>query len=166
MLSELRMQVQTALYAVPAKRKPALRRSDLPQALLATDLPLIAEDNAVAAFSDALRRQGWRIGTHQGWLTLDRDVPVPAVQRPERLTGAWGCVISLLLRHPDEAPAEDVIRAVVKAEDTGKMPFERLCGQLHADFAARLRRHEPLPGKALPYLCHAAEQLYSREAEG
>ena len=43
MLTEMRRQVQSVLYAVPVKRKPALRRSDLPDTLFATDLPLVAE---------------------------------------------------------------------------------------------------------------------------
>ena len=68
--------------------------------------------------------------------------------------------MSLLLRHPDAAPAEDFIRAVVKAADAGRQPFERLCGQLHAAFAERLRRHEKLPGALLPYLCQAYQMFY------
>ncbi len=160
MLTVLRQQVQVVLYAVPAKRKPALRRSDLPEALFATDLPLVAEEEAVAAFCVQMEAQGWRIGRHKGWLTLDAPVPVPEYDIPEALDGECGCCISLLLRHPDAASAESFIRAVVKAADAGRQPFERLCASLHGEFAVRLRNHESLPGALLPYLCHAYQTLY------
>lgn len=160
MLSELRSQVQQVLYAVPAKRKPALRRSDAPDALLATDLPLIAEAEAVAAFRAEMARLGWHSAERQGWLTLDAPVPVPDAPVPVVPLGDCGCCISLLLRHPDTTPAEAYIRAVVKAADAGCMPFERLCGQLHGELAVRLRKHEPLPGTLLPYLCQAYATLY------
>ncbi len=153
------MQVQSALYAVPAKRKPALRRSDLPDALFATDLPLVAEAEAVAAFCAQMAQMGWRTGMHNGWLTLDAPIPVPEHVIPAAPAGECGCCISLLLRHPDAAPAEDFIRAVVKAADAGRQPFERLCMSLHGEFAARLRQHAPLPGALLPYLCHAYQML-------
>ena len=160
MLTTLRAQVQCVLYAVPAKRKPALRRSDAPDALFATDLPLIAEESAVTAFITELTRNRWTISTRNGWLTLDAPVPVPTYTVPDTLAGACGCCISLLLRHQEEAPAADFIRAVVKAADAGKLPFERLCSQLHGEFAARLRQHEALPGALLPHLCRAYEIFY------
>lgn len=160
MLRELRRQVQAVLYAVPAKRKPALRRSDAADALFATDLPLIAEADAVAAFRVELENQGWRIFERNGWLTLDAPVPTPTCHVPADLAGECGCCISLLLRHPDNAPAADHIRAAVKAADAGRQPFERLCAQLHGEFAARLRNHQPLPGALLPCLCHAYEAFY------
>lgn len=159
MLTALRRQVQSALYAVPAKRKPALRRSDAPDALLATDLPLIAEKPAVAAFVQTMAAQGWRTRLHRGWLLLDAPVPVPEADMPQCLPGECGCCISLLTRHADDAPAEAYIRAAVKAAEAGEKYLERLCSQLHADFAARLRRHEPLPGALLPYLCRAYHDL-------
>lgn len=160
MLTALRTQVQAVLYAVSAQRKPALRRSDAADALFATDLPLVAEESAVAAFREDMIRLGWRVSERSGWFTLDAPVPVPRYEIPDEAAGACGCCISLLLRHLDDAPAEDFIRAVVKTADAGRMPFDRLCGQLHGEFAARLRRHEALPGALLPYLCHAYQTLY------
>jgi len=148
------------LYAVPAKRKPALRRSDLADALFATDLPLVAESAKVAAFCAHMEAQGWRCGMHNGWLTLDADIPAPEAAIPAAPAGECGCCISLLLRHMEDAPAEEYIRAVVKAADAGKQPFDRLCIQLHAEFAARLRRREALPGALLPYLCQAYQTFY------
>lgn len=160
MLTALRRQVQQILYAVPAQRKPALRRSDAPNVLFATDLPLVAEENDAAAFVGQMKAQGWTILERNGWLTLDAPVPVPQYEIPGEAAGECGCCISLLLRHPDDAPAEDSIRAVVKTADAGRLPFERLCGQLHGEFAARLRRHDALPGALLPYLCHVYQTLY------
>ncbi len=156
MLTALRQQVQQVLYAQPAMRRPALRRSDAGDALFATDLPLLADTSAVEAFCRDLSAKGWTIGERKGWLTLDAPVPAPACSVPRSLTGELGCCISLLLRHPDDGPAEDLIRALAKAADAGPQPLERLCGQLHGEFAARLRSRQPLPGALLPYLCHAA----------
>lgn len=107
-----------------------------------------------------MTRLGWAVTAGNGWLTLDAPVPVPKHAVPDTLTGECGCCISLLLRHSGNAAAEDLIRVVVKAADAGKMPFERLCGQLHGEFAARLRRHEALPALLLPYLCCAHEMFY------
>ena len=160
MLTALRQQVQAVLYAVPAKRKPALRRSDAPDVLFATDLPLIAEAEAVAAFIADMQKQGWTILERNGWLTLDKAVSVPEYTIPDVPAGECGCCISLLLRHREAAPAEDYIRAVAKAAEAGRLPFERLCAQLHGEFAIRLREHQPLPGALLPYLCRAYHTFY------
>ena len=159
MLKALRAQVQTVLYAVPARRKPALRRSDEPDALLATDLTLIAQEADVAAFVQTMAAQGWRTRLHNGWLLLDAPVPVPEAEMPRQLAGECGCCISLLARHPDDGPAEAAIRALVKAADAGRAYVERLCGQLHGELAVSLRRRSPLPGALLPYLCRVYHDL-------
>lgn len=155
MLTALRQQVQSLLYAVSAQRKPALRRSDAPDALFATDLPLIAREDAVLTFIADMEAAGWTVCQRNGWLTLDAPIPVPKYTIPTAPTGECGCCISLLLRHPDAAPAEAYIHAVAKAAEGGRQPFERLCAQLHGEFAVLLRDHRPLPGGLLPYLCHA-----------
>ena len=160
MLTALRQQVQSVLYAVPASRKPALRRADAADALFATDLPLIAEADGVRTFIADMEERGWRVSERNGWLLLDAAVPVPEYTVPTAPAEECGCCISLLLRHMEDAPAADHIRAVVKAADAGKQPFERLCGQLHGTFAAQLRQHQPLPGKLLPYLCAAYNKFY------
>lgn len=155
MLRALRAQVQGQMTLVPCVRRPALRRSDAPDALLATDLPLVADAASVESFIGAMQRLGWLCVTRNGWLLLDAPVPPPDAPVPTDLRDECGCCISLLLRHPDEADATAYVRRVVKAADAGRMPLERLCGQLHAEFAVRLRQHEPLPGALLPYLCKA-----------
>lgn len=161
MLTQLRQEVQRVLYAVMAKRKPALRRSDAADALFATDLPLIAEETDVCDFTAAMEALGWTVRKRAGWLTLDAPLPVPEYVLPQHPAGECGCCIALLMRHPGKAPAEDIIREVVKAADAGKQPFERLCGQLHSDFAVRLREHQPLPKTLLPYLCAAYDKFYN-----
>ncbi|MBQ8200520.1 MAG: hypothetical protein IJZ74_01990 [Clostridia bacterium] len=160
MLSSLRQQVQAALMEVPARRRPALRRSDAPDALLATDLPLAASEEEAAAFICGMTAQGWRVTRQGSWLLLDAEVPVPELRLPAVLRGECGCCISLLMRHQEAGEAAAYIRAVVKASEAGRQPFERLCLQLHAELAAMLRRQQPLPGALVPYLCQAYHDLY------
>lgn len=163
MLRQLRQQVSDALSAVPVRRKPALRRSDAPDALLATDLPLAAEHDAVTAFTARMTTLGWRVWpAANGWLLLDAPVPVPDTSACVLPEGECGCCISLLLRHPEEGDAADMIRAVVKAAEAGCQPFERLCVQLHGRLAAMLRLHQPLPSSLLPFLYRAYHDLYDR----
>lgn len=163
MLTALREQVQSILYEIPAKRKPALRRSDLADALFATDLPLVAERSAVETFCARIGQLGFRVWLYNGWLVLDGPVPVPQTHLPSALAGECGCCISLLLRHPDAEPADAYIREVVKAADAGRQPFERLCASMHRTFAERLRKHERLPGGLIPYLCYAYHEQIKEE---
>lgn len=166
MLTALRAQVNALLAETPVRRKPALRRSDAPNALLATDLPFAADQAAVEAFIRRLTALGWRVASAKnGWLLLDAVVPVPerAACAPE---GECACCISLLERHPEGGDAAVHIRAAVKACEAGKQPFERFCAETHQLLAAMLRTHEPLPGALLPYLTQAARILYNRRDEG
>ncbi len=160
MLTEVRARINAALASVPASRRPALRRSDDPGALLATDLPLVAEPSAVRAFSDTLTAEGFRVMPRNGWLLLDAPVPAPETDVLADVPGEAGCCLSLLVRHPDDGDAADAIRAIVKAAEAGRQPFERLCARLHADLAGKLRLHQSLPGAALPHLCAACRRIY------
>lgn len=158
MMLELRRIVSNVLMSAGAARKPALRRSDAPDALLATDLPLIASPEAVRAAIQRLTELGCRVWpAENGWLLLDASLPTPEAAIPENLQGECGCCIALLLRHPEKGDAQVHIRAAVKAAETGRQIFERFCAQLHGELAAKLRRHESLPGALLPYLCRAYE---------
>ena len=164
MLTPLRRKMQALLAAVPVRRKPTLRRSDAPEALLATDLPLAAEEGTVEAFTAAAEEAGWTVMRRGDWLLLDHPVDTPDCPVPDRFTGEAGCCLSLLLRHGGgDAPAED-IRALVKALDAGETALERLCAAWHRDWAARLRRHEPLPGGLIPYLCGAITRVTKEDA--
>ena len=122
------------LATVPTLRRPALRRSEDANALFATDLPLLAD---AADFCRLAEKHGWQTWIHGGWLLLDKlpNPPDMPLQIPD-VPGELGCCLSLLARHPD---------------DTAD-------GTLHRDLAARLRTHNPLPGRLLPYLCRAAEE--------
>ena len=155
MLAELRREVQAALLQVETARKPALRRTTVPDALLATDLPLTAGEEAVARFAEALRAQGWTVRAADGWLQLDKPVPVPAADLTAPYPGECGCCLSLLQRHPGGAADALLIRRVVKAAEGGAQPFQRLCRQLHGELAEALRRHEVLPASIAPYLARA-----------
>ncbi len=160
MLTELRRQVTCVLSDIPARRKPALRRSDNREALLATDLPLVADREAVDVFSSRLAAQGWRVfGAGNGWLLLDAEVPVPQDCDGFCAQGEAACCISLLQRHPGLGEARGSIRAIVKAAEAGRQPFERLCAILHGEIAAMLRQHETLPSVLLPYLKRASFDL-------
>ncbi len=160
MLMALRAQLRALLEGIPTARRPSLRRPDAPDALLATDLPLAADDAAVHAFVQLAAAHGWSLKRENGWLLLDKPVPVPQADIPAKLTGECGCCISLLARHSGDAPAEAWIRAVVKAADAGRQPFERLCRQLRGALAEALRTHAPLPGALLPYLACAHRMFY------
>ena len=164
MLTPLRREMQSLLSAVPVRRKPALRRSDAPEALLATDLPLAAEEAAVADFTALAENAGWTVLRRGDWLLMDHSVDAPDCPVPAELPGEAGCCLSLLLRHGgDDAPEED-IRALVKARDAGSAALERLCAAWHRDWAARLRRREPLPGGLIPYLCGAMTPVTKEDA--
>lgn len=156
MLTALRGEIQAALADVPVTRKPALRRSDDPDALLATDLPLAADEEVVQRFIGRMNERGWRVRRQGSWLLLDAEVPVPDDAVPETLKGELGCCISLLLRHPGGETDRAALRALVKAAEIGFEALEKCCAGLHASWAAALREHRNLPGGLLPYLCRAA----------
>lgn len=158
MLRALRQEVQAQLISVPALRKPALRRSEDPEALLATDLPGVAQPEAVADLMNVLEAAGWRSWQRDGWLLLDHAVPVPDWDWPETYPGEWGCCLWLLRQHPGGDTPAGHIRALVKAAEQGWDQVERLCRAWHGEFAALLRTHRPLPGGLVPYLCAAMKE--------
>lgn len=145
----LRHALTALLEGTAVRRRPALRRCDDPRALLATDLPQAAEDAAVADFIRRAEAEGWTVLREGGWLLMDHPVPVPDAA-PCQASGEAGCCLQLLRRHPGgDAPPGDV-RELLKAAETGQT--ERLCARWHAEWAGRLRLHQPLPGGLLPYL--------------
>lgn len=160
MLRTLRQQVQQELANVSCWRKPALRRSDASDALLATDLPLIAAADAVRLFIRRMTEQGWRVREERGWLLLDADIPVPEGSIPTAAAGEIGCCLAILQRHPGGDAPPELLRALVKAAESDRL--ERYCTALHRELAARLRRHEALPGGLLPYLYRACEKEEKR----
>lgn len=144
------------LATVPTLRRPVLRRSDDANALFATDLPLLAD---AADFCRLAEKHGWRTWIHGGWLLLDKlpnppDMPTKIPDAP----GELGCCLSLLARHPDDTADGTLLRALLKSADAGGQAMEKYCRMLHRDLAARLRTHNPLPGRLLPYLCRAQKK--------
>ena len=158
MLKQLRAEVNAVLAEVPVSRKPALRRACQQEALLATDLPMVALEGALQAFCDRIACMGWSVQKEGQWLLLDAAVPVPKVEEIPRASGEAACCLWLLQRHPNDSVDATMLRALVKAHDAGRQPLERLFTQWHRDFAAMLRRKEPLPGGLLPYLCAAIKE--------
>lgn len=59
LLTPYRRTVQTLLHGIPALRKPFLRRSLRPDALLTTDLPRLTAPESLAWLIAALEAQGW-----------------------------------------------------------------------------------------------------------
>lgn len=162
MLTPLRRELLALLAKTDACRPPALRRSSHPEALLATDLPLLVAEEAAAAFIRAAEARGWRVWAEGGWLLLDHPVEAPPLL-PRRLTGEAACCLSLLLRHPGGDAPTASIRALAKAAEAGDRQVQRLCEAWHRDFAACLRRREPLPSGLIPYL-YAVFERTSGEA--
>ena len=157
MLTPVRQAAREALRETPTSRKPALRRSDDPDALLATDLPLVADGAAVEAYAARMTAMGWRVWKKEGWLLMDAEIPKPEASAPIEARGEARCCVSLLERHPEGEPDSAAIRAVAKAAESGRIALERLCKRWHAEWAAALREHRDLPGGLLPYLCRAID---------
>ncbi len=160
MLRALRAELNALLADTPVRRKPALRRSDVSGALLATDLPFASEADDAADFCRRAQAAGWQVRVaDNGWQLLDKAPPVPQTAVPQEAQGECGCCLSLLLRHPETGEADETIRRVLRAEEAGWRAFDRLCAQLHAELAAMLRCRQPLPGALTPYLAHAYQTL-------
>lgn len=158
MLTALRAGLNEAMAALPAARKPALRRADSDDWLLCTDLPGLMEERLLTAFIAQLAEEGWTCGVIRGWLYFDHAVTVPEADVQAPLQGEAACVQSLLLRHPDDQQDAVAIRRLCKAQEQGMRKVEACCRALHAELAERLRCHQPLPSRLLPYLVNAAYQ--------
>ena len=158
MLTAERAALRALLDRAGAARPPALRRALTDDALLATDLPLCADADAVRAFAAEAEQDGWTVRAEKGWLLLDR-LPAPRGLCPARdPAGEAGCCISLLSRHPG-GPADPVwIRRLLKAAEEGPEKFDQFCAELHGTLAALLRQKSILPGGLLPYLTDIATE--------
>lgn len=158
MLRQLRVQVNEVLEKAAVSRKPALRRASQPDALLATDLPMVALEGALEAFCCEMEQLGWSMRREGLWLLLDAPAPMPKDEGIPPATGEAACCLWLLAHHPGDDVDRDMLRALLKAQEAGRPQLERLCAQWHRDFAACLRNQERLPGGLLPYLCQALKE--------
>jgi len=156
-LTPLRREIRALLDRTEVCRPPALRRALSPEALLVTDLPSLVDAERLAAFVRETEAKGWRAWTESGWLLLNHLVEAPEI-RPRPLTGEAACCLSLFLRHPGGEAPPAAVRALVKAAEAGSGQVQRLCAGWHRDYAARLRRHEPLPSGLTPYLYAAFDE--------
>lgn len=157
-LPELRLEAGAALALADTRRKPALRRADDPDHLLATDLPLASEEAAVRAFAEKMAGNGWTVTRRGGWLYLDHPLTPPAAQAGPRIAeGEVGCCLSLLERHPAGRASAEEVRALCKAAEAGRVPLERLCRAWHGQWAVLLRQHGELPGELFSYLSAFAQ---------
>ena len=155
-MNRLREELLLRLRALPARRPPALRRSLRDDWLYATDLPQAADRESVRLFLEAVRGAGWRAEELDGWIELDQRLDRPPENwQPGPLGPETACCLSLLARqHPDreggdgaetrEAAAR-AVRKLMKAGEDGGAAWEKACGEVHREWAARLRERKCIP---------------------
>ena len=141
-----RKELLDILAETPCRRKPALRRSLLEDAIYATDLPLVSSEEGLRSFRGKAEQAGWRLWMGRDWLQLDRSGTAP----PEGwFSGPFGpeagCCASLLRRQAWAEEDQTAFRLLIRAGEEGPGAYERACGALHREWAARLRQKRPLP---------------------
>ena len=146
-MNRLRRELYGLLARTDCRRPPALRRSPREDALYATDLPQAADEDAVREFTGRAERAGWRTETGEGWIRLDYTGEIRAAEAFPGETGPEGhCCAELLRRHPaGRRNGDRERRMLVKAGEEGAAAYEKTCAALHREWAAALRRGEPLP---------------------
>lgn len=136
------------LDALACVRPPALRRSTMKGMLYATDVLLCATAEQTERFRMEAEQAGWSWLEQAGWIHLTREILAPPAGWERRETGpeARACR-SLLSRQASRlGPTENDAQAeLVKAGEEGPAAFERVCEQLHRDWAARLREGRSIP---------------------
>lgn len=154
MLTALRRSALMLMDSEHPPRRPALRRADSDDWLLASDIPQLLPAPQLSRLILRLQEAGWRTGLRGGWLYLDHPIAVPPLTHLPQSNGEASCLLSLLARHQESPLLEDraASRALVKAAEQSGSQLETCCAQLHAACAARLRLHQPLPGALLPLL--------------
>ena len=148
-----RKELTALLSSMPCDRPPVIRRSLHDAWLYATDLPILFDGTVPDEAGRSLKALGWEYAPEREWLQLRKEAPEP----PEDwFTGLFGkeaaCCLSLLDRHDadraPEDPDEETVNLryrLIKAGEEGPEAYERLCGAIHGEWAARLRQHRALP---------------------
>ena len=154
-MNALRKELLSALSECGARRQPALRRSTDPDWLYATDLPAAADESRADGLAGELEAAGWRTEVRGQWIFLDAEAAEPPEGWYEGEFGAEAerCA-SILERHADAnsrgeregAEAGGIVRRLIKAGEEGQGAYAKLCRDLHAEWAEKLRKKEPIPG--------------------
>ncbi len=142
----LRMELEALTKACMTFRPATVRRSLKDHMLYATDLPCLLTDCELTEWIRMASGNGWRSEQDRDWLLLDHDIPDAL---PGKFRGPFGneagCCASLLRRQCGTGNGNDVKRRLVKAGEEGAEAYEQICRELHEEWAARLRKGEPLP---------------------
>ena len=102
-MNKLRQEALELLSSAETFRPAVLRRSLRNDAMYATDLPRIADNETVAGFLQKAEESGWHAEMENGWIHLDR---VPESMSEGCFQGPYGldaeCCLSILARHTAE----------------------------------------------------------------
>lgn len=148
MENKLREELLKICGRVKTRRTPAIRRSLRKDYLYATDLPQTAEKQAVADFLRMVCKNGWKASEEDGWIQLDKPVPIPPPGWDSGMKGPEEtCCLSILMRHAGRTDPSDgrTERQLVKAGETGAAAYEDTCRSIHAEWAERLRNGQKIP---------------------
>lgn len=146
-MNKLRQEILEILSMTEADRPAALRRSRLEEFLYTTDLPQVASEDTIDVFCREAEKNGWRTKITGSWIQLDRlpDTVIPDFL-PDRTCREAECCASLLQRNSGRRRNGDrEKRMLLKAAEEGPEAFGKVCGILHGEFAAALRKKEALP---------------------
>ena len=159
-MNKLREEIRSLLSAADCVRPAALRRSLRDDYLYATDLPQAASAETVAEFRHRAEEAGWRTEESEGWIQLDmiaRTDPADVFSGPFG-PEAW-CCASILRRHPgNRRKGAREKRMLLKAGEESPETYERVCGILHREWAAALRKGEALPDLTEEYFQEGTEK--------
>ena len=152
-MNELRKEIRKLLDETECSRPAVLRRSRKEDYLYTTDLPQAASADAVTGFRRRAENAGWKTSAERGWVELDR-IPetLPAGIIPDRTGTEARCCALILRMHPESRRNGDrEKRILLKAAEENAEAYEEVCGALHREWAALLRRSEPLPDLPADY---------------
>lgn len=150
MMKELRKELLEAISALPFDRVPIIRRSNNPNYLLTSDLPLHIPKNVLDAFIRKMTEDGWTVTiTGNNWIEVDKKL---IYKIGGTISGnEASCCARLLEKHPGNADEHKTERDILKAKDANKL--EECCRSLHRSWAEALRRGDELPRIDISIFC-------------
>ncbi len=154
MMAEFRSEVTGFIEPLCCVRRPSIRRCDDPEWLLATDLPLLIDQERMKEFLNRISEAGWQSQLFGDWLYLRREIKPPEYETraDEQICESCMCLISLLERHPGGESSQRERIAMCKAEEYSRQEFLRFMDLLHREWATRLRQRVHLPSDLAPWL--------------